>query len=238
MQNHHETNPELKPDQKSTPALTTFLYQLIKLGMRVEVDDKTRENLLTLDQALLKTSAVLFAYHSRLTDALILPFALRNELENLDKILGPVAITHYQGWQKFYLDLVGRLTGSIPLPVVRKKDEASFSQNEKSHLLRQLVSTTNRHLNRPGSLYGIAPMGTRAKTLDSTQVNSGFAKVAQTKQLPALPVAVTHEHGRTQILVGEMIEPVAEQANLGEVVNYYMSQLARLLPNQLRGDYL
>jgi len=162
--------------------------------------------------------------------------AMRNELPNLGKMLGPVAISHYQGWQKTGLDMIGQLTGSVPIPVIRKKDEAKFSGEEKTRLFRELAQKTDHYLSQPGNLYGIAPMGTRAPTLDSTKVNSSFAKLAHGRQLPAIPMALTHANGHTNLKVGEIIKPSSTDS-LSEATSYYVSQLARLLPLELRGDY-
>lgn len=218
-------------------ALVNLMYWLIQSGMKLEIDQESHDNLDKLDEELLKTSAVLYIYHSAVTDALILPIAMRKQLDNLNKMLGPVAISHYQGWQKIYLDLMGYITGTIPLPVIRKKDEAHFSTAQKGKHLEKLVQVSDQYLTLPGSLYGIAPMGTRAKELDSTQVNPSFAKVASSRQLPAIPMAVTHSEGRTQLRVGELISPPSTSEDLNEIVTGYMSQLALLLPTQLRGDY-
>ncbi len=217
-------------------ALHHFLYWLIKIGAKLEIEDESQENLLKLNQELLKTSAILFIYHSQLTDALILPVTMRNELPNLDKMLGPVAISHYQGWQKIGLNLIGKATGSVPVPVIRKKDEAKFSEQRKIELFRQLAQQTDSYLTKPGNLYGIAPMGTRAHTLDSTKVSPSFAKLAHTRQLPAIPMALTHANGRTKLKVGEVISAVNTD-QISEATNFYMSQLAKLLPLELRGDY-
>ncbi|MCL4208209.1 hypothetical protein KJZ63_01070 [Patescibacteria group bacterium] len=211
-------------------------YWLIKIGANLRVADEDKENLSQLNQELLTTSAILFIYHSGLSDAVIMPVAMRNELPNLGKMLGPVAISHYQGWQKIGLDMIGQLTGSVPIPVIRKKDEARFSDEEKTHLFRELAQKTDHYLSQPGNLYGIAPMGTRAHTLDSSKVNSSFAKLAHGRQLPAIPMALTHTNGQTNLKVGETIRP-SSAGSLIEATNYYMSQLARILPLELRGDY-
>lgn len=218
-------------------AIVNLLYWLVKSGMRLEVSDSTRQSFDELDNALLKTSAVLYIYHSQLTDALVLPLALRSQLNNLEKLLGPVAISHYQGWQKLYLDLIGKLTGSIPLPVIRKKDEKKFSPTEKTKLLRQLTTTTDRFLNSPGSIYGIAPMGTRANQLNAATVNSSFVKVAQSKRLPLIPMAIIHEDNKTTFTSGDLLPPPPEHEDLNDLTHYFMSQLALLLPQKLRGDY-
>lgn len=226
--------PTTENSQNTT--ILKLVYWLIKIGANLHVADKDQENLSRLNQELLTTSAILFIYHAGLTDALIMPITMRNELPNLNKMLGPVAISHYQGWQKTGLDLIGQLTGSVPIPVIRKKDEGKFSGEDKTRLFRDLAQKTDHYLSQAGNLYGIAPMGTRAHTLDSSKVNPSFAKLAHTRQLPAVPMALTHTDGHTNLKVGEIIEPSAG-GQLNEAVSYYMSQLARLLPLELRGDY-
>lgn len=230
----HRVEPSLS---SANLVIVNFLYWLVKSGMQLEISDTTRQHFAELDDALLRTSAVLYIYHSQLTDALVLPLALRSQLNNLEKILGPVAISHYQGWQKLYLDLIGNLTGSIPLPVIRKKDEKNFTPTEKTKLLRQLADTTDLFLDQPGSIYGIAPMGTRAKQLDTATVNPSFIKVAQSKRLPLIPMAIFHEADKTTFSSGNLLPPPPEQEDLNELTHYFMSQLALLLPQKLRGDY-
>lgn len=226
--------PTAESSQNNT--ILKLVYWLLKIGADLRIEDEDQENLSQLNQELLATSAILFIYHSGLTDAVIMPVAMRNELPNLNKMLGPVAISHYQGWQKTGLDLIGGLTGSVPIPVIRKKDETKFSQEEKTRLFRDLAQKTDYYLSQSGNLYGIAPMGTRARNLDSSKVNSSFAKLAHNRQLPAIPMALTHVNGHTNLRVGEIIKP-ASAGQLSEATNYYMSQLARLLPIELRGDY-
>lgn len=124
----------------------------------------------------------------------------------------------------------------MPIPVIRKKDEGRFSDGEKATLFKQLAQKTDLYLTRPGNLYGIAPMGTRARTLDSSKVSPSFAKLAIARQLPAIPMALTHRDDKTLLRVGELLTP-ADTNQMTEATNYYMSQLARLLPTELRGDY-
>lgn len=227
---------KLTAENNQSSTLLQFIYWLIKIGTQLKIDDQSQENLAELDNELLKTSAILFVYHSRLTDALILPITLRNELPHLDKMLGPVAISHYQGWQKIGLDLISATTGAVPIPIIRKKDEQKFSAEKKTELFAQLTQKTDSYLTRPGNVYGIAPMGTRAHILDSSKVSPSFAKLAHNRQLPAVPMALTHTDGRASLKVGESLAPTNSD-QVEEITNYYMSQLARLIPIELRGDY-
>lgn len=224
--------------EKINQVIIAVLYWILQVGLRLQIDEKSYENLEKLDQALLTTSAIAIFYHASMKDALVLPVALRSELENLKKMLGPVAISHYQGWKKSYMDLMGAMTGSVALPVIREKDQAEFTAEEKMHLMKNLVKTTRQYLEQPGSLYAVAPMGTRAKKLDSTKVNPSFAKLARDKQLPIVPIATYQdEAGQTQLKVGEILPAPANSADLEQAANYYMSQLAQLLSLELQGDY-
>lgn len=124
------------------------------------------------------------------------------------------------------------------IPVVRKKDEHLYDPKQKKKLLQYLISTTRDYLQQPGSIYGVAPMGTRSHVLKAERVNTGFLKVAQKHQIPSMPIAFTKVEKRLSMSAGEVIPSPKENEDITQATDFYMSSLAQMIPKELRGDYL
>jgi 1-acyl-sn-glycerol-3-phosphate acyltransferase len=225
----------------SSESLRLFLVQLsswlITVLSQIELTEQTLENLEKLDEQLKESSVVVYGYHATVFDAVILPILLSSHLDNVDKMLAPITITHYQGLNRIFLALISFLTNTEFLPVIRKKDEANYSGELKRQLLKQLIETTRKHLSLPRSIYGVAPMSTRTKVLQSDSVNPGFAKVAQKHQVPLMPIAFSKdERNKLTMSVGEIM-PYPDLNNIDQAVQTYMNSLAQMIPKKFRGDY-
>lgn len=236
-QEHELTSEKIS----SSESLRLFLVQLstwlITVLSQIELTPQTLENLEKLDEQLKESSVVVYGYHATVFDAVILPILLSNHLDNVDKMLAPIAITHYQGLNRIFLTLISFLSNAEFIPVIRKRDEANYSDELKRKLLKQLIKTTREHLSLPGSIYGVAPMSTRTKILQSESVNPGFAKVAQKHQVPLMPIAFSKtDNNKLTMSVGEIM-PYPDLDNINQAVQIYMNSLAQIIPKEFRGDY-
>jgi 1-acyl-sn-glycerol-3-phosphate acyltransferase len=218
-----------------------FIVQIVawvlEVLAKIEVTPQTLQNLEQLDQQLEESSVIAYAYHSSVFDALVLPIILTKHLENVDRLLAPIAITHYQGVQKIVLAIIAALTNTEFLPVIREKDAPHYDAIFKRNLLRHVLKTTREYLAEPNTIYGVAPMGTRSETLQSANIHPGFIKIAKKHKTPLVPISFTNnQQGRLQMSLGEILPPPTSN-DLNQMVQFYMSQLALILPAELRGDY-
>ncbi|MDH5533585.1 MAG: hypothetical protein OEX81_04120 [Candidatus Pacebacteria bacterium] len=218
--------------------LVNIIYWLIESIAKIDISQEALDNLQILDEQLNTSSVVVYGYHSSLFDSIVLPIVLSQQLNNVNTMIAPVAITHSQGFKKVFLEVMSYLTNTQFPPVIRKKDEPNYDLQVKRQLLKQLISITREKLSEPGNIYGVAPMATRDKILKKDSVNPGFIKVAQKYQAPLMPIAFTKsESGLLQFKAGEIISPPDISTNLDEAVHIYMNTLSQLLPEELQGDY-
>jgi 1-acyl-sn-glycerol-3-phosphate acyltransferase len=218
--------------------LVNLIYWLIESIANIDVGQEAQENIKALDEQLKTSSVVLYGYHSSLFDSIVLPIILSKQLNNVNTMIAPVAITHSQGIKKVFLDVITYLTNTQFPPIIRKKDEPHYEHKMKRKLLKQLIEITRQNLSEPGNIYGVAPMGTRGKVLKADEVQPGFISVAQKFEVPLMPIALTqNKSGLLQFKAGEIISPPDSSTSLDESVNMYMNSLAQLLSVELRGDY-
>lgn len=240
------TSPEIssiKELEYLPESFREFLCQIVIFAIhaaaRIEITDKTLENLQHLDQKLTEKSVVVYGYHSSLFDALVLPIFVGSYLKNLDKMLLPVTVEHSQGMKRLLLSIIAALSRAEFIPVVRKKDEELYEHATKRRLLKYLIETTREYLEKPGNAYGVAPMGTRSHVLSSERINPGFIKVAQKHQVPLVPIAFTKDDdNHLAMSVGEALSPPSSSDDFAEATHFYMRTLAQMIPPELRGDYL
>jgi hypothetical protein len=218
--------------------IVNIIFWILENIAKIEIDEQSLHNLEQLDQQLNDSSVVVYGYHSSLFDSLVLPILLSQQLNNVDTMIAPVAITHYQGLKKVFLDVMAALTHAKFLPVIRAKDEPNYEHKVKRLLLKQLIDVTRESLSEPNNIYGVAPMSTRDKILKSEAVNPGFIKVAQKHKTPLMPIAFTKDsRGKLQFSAGEILPPPDKTSDLDSAVHMHMSILAQLVPQELRGDY-
>ena len=239
---HEDENVLFEEKNKISEAMRLFLVNVIYMILanitKIEISQTTLNNLQELDKQLNNSSVVLYGYHSSLFDALVLPIILSQQLNNVDKMIAPVAITHAQGLQKVFLNMMSLLTNAQFPPIIREKDQPNYDLKLKRQLLKQLIEITKESLTEPGNIYGVAPMGTRGKILKSDQVNPGFISVAQKYDVPMLPIAFSkNTAGSLEFKVGQINPPPDSKDNIADSINFYMKTLADLLPKELRGVY-
>lgn len=232
--------PENKDIAKQVQLLlVSLLFWVLENIVKIEISDETIKNLEALDQQLKESSAVVYSYHSSSFDPPILALILSKKLDNVDTFIAPVAITHYQGVEKVFIKLLGSLIKSEPMPVVREKDLEEYGVELQKTLLRQLLKVSKEKLQKPHSILALAPTATRENELRSENVQPGFTSIAKKYQLPMIPVAyVQKKDGKKEFLVGKPLPAPDKSQPLEESINFYMTELARLLPEELKGDYL
>jgi 1-acyl-sn-glycerol-3-phosphate acyltransferase len=228
--------------------MATLSFEVLRLLTLLDIDPKSREQLQQLNEQLCGSSAVMYAYHPGKIDAVIMPIVLRRLLPNLNVILGPVAISHYQGIERRILDWASTQTGTLPLPIVRDRDlqqlrvlqedpeETVSAEMLKSRLSKLLFRTCQEYLTKPGNLLGIAPGGTRSRQLTQEELNPGFLSIARRAEVQLVSAALFYEKGRLKLRVGPLLPPPEKSENLAEPETLlpYIAQLQNLLPADRR----
>ena len=224
-----------------------LMWQGIQSRLEIRFDDQDQENYAALDNHLEGSSAITFGYHPEEIEAVIAPIVSRAVLSNLDRAVVPLAAYIYH---KPAVNALSKVNSSLLrvhyMPVVRTdnpKDAPHAKHQEKYR--RQLMTTTNNGLARPGFVYGIVPAGTRETSL-SDKVNTSFIKInaRHDYQVPYFPLAIYKEDEAIRIRAGKLVflqELATVEGNRNEIAAAYapqvMQALADLLPEENRGPY-
>lgn len=144
-----------------------------------------------------------------------------------------------------------RLFNARAVPIVQRNDRASYSEKKRQKLAEKFKKITMRLLPKPGTIYGIAPEGTRNqedKTLLRALPGIGNIETFATN-VRYLPIALIHENhtGKPQIIVGKPVQ-IDELSELTPYIKHtperaqaiadaLMYRLALLLPEYMRGVY-
>lgn len=248
-----EVSSDLPQEVAERPApesqfMATLSFEVLRLLTLLDIDRQSREHLAAVNEQLRNSSVVVYAYHPGKTDAVIMPIVLRKLLPELNVLLGPVAISHYQGIERVVLDWFSAQTGTLPLPIVRDRDieqvkviqkdleEPVSPEMLKSRLSRLLLKTCESYLTQPGNMLGIAPGGTRHHHLTQEELNPGFLSIARRAGVPLAPAALFYEKGRLKLRFGPLLPPPEKSENLAEpdAMIPYIAQLQNLLPEHRR----
>ena len=158
--------PTSEDRQRMRARAAETVFNLMRRSNGMEIFEESILHLRQANKALEKGSLVVYINHVRHTDAfLIIPLVM--SLPAARKIMGPVGMKHYD----FRRDPVSatafralRLAGIYPSPVVQAYDRASYEADKQRRMSENLQAATRALLRKPGTIYGIAPEGTRTKT--------------------------------------------------------------------------
>lgn len=245
---------EIQPTLKSR--LAEGVFALFNQQYELEISPESAEHLCEANQILRDGPLVLYANHTSMADAkLVVPLIL--SMPNVQRVIGPVGMKHFD----LRRDLVNgifmrslRIAGVHALPVIQSVDDQFYAQDKRIGMIRDLKKETTRILNQPGSLYGIAPEGTRNKSGQLQQANPGLGYLNTYMtgefQLHYLPVGLIYKNydDRPRIEVGQPFKasdvlqtisnlstvPRKKAQQLSDVM---MLRLAYLLPEQMKGFY-
>lgn len=232
----------------------TVFEQVSRLyGMRLSAESNFHLQQASL--SLLSGPLVLYINHVETGDALIM-IPLVMSLPGVKRIMGPVGMKHYD----YMRDPVGAMAFRLlkfaniyPSPIVQADDLSSYSPQDRARMSSNLRETTSALLWKPGTLYGIAPEGTRSGgVLKRAHRGIGYLNrnIAHPVELTYMPVGLVYPHMSVQqgIRVGKPFTLrglIPAQAALSDnprdraqqTTDILMLKLADLLPLQYRGVY-
>jgi len=244
---HEQTgNPSLLR-RKIAPAAWDYLRQKLELS----ISEESRFHLRQTNDLLLTNPVVLYANHTSKLDAPLLISMILSELPNAKHMLGPAGMKHYD-WRRDPVSAVMlralKLINVHAIPVVQVGDTTDYGLRQRQMIDRLKQETAI--MNEAGSLYGIAPEGTRGEGI-LQQANRGIGYLEQYgPQIVYTPAAIMY--GRfsdyPEISIGEplTLERIVRQGtNLGSdrkeraqaIADIHMMRLALLMPPPLRGPY-
>jgi 1-acyl-sn-glycerol-3-phosphate acyltransferase len=222
-----------------------------KLGL--QMSEQSQANLVRLNEVLVTDPAVVYINHTSTMDAPVAILMVLSQLPNSKQILGPVGMKHYDPKR----DLFGaaglrslKLLGIHPMPVVQVDDEVDYGVRQ-SKMIEGLKEQTKNALNEPGSLYGIAPEGTRNKDGILQRAKRGIGYLERySDRLYYTPTAIIYKNfsDQPQIAIGEPLQigdilptdlelPIDPKDRAQAIADIHMRRLAKLIPAKLRGFY-
>ncbi len=241
----HETN---KNYLLLRPILLIIKNQLYRLEI------KNKENLWDLKELLKHNSVVIYINHLTSVDPL---FIMSNLLEEGDfdfQIVAPVSRKHYDFFRKPLSALAFRIGQGLGIklyPIVQHYDHQSYSEKEDSRLALRFFSQFKKLSQQPGTVFLIAPEGTRNEfgvSLQPAQPGIGLmAKInpevyfAPVGIVPQEKITSGLNFGRQFALVyGKPFQldqlEVKDKTRI-EIAQDLMTRLANLLPESMRGEY-
>ncbi len=237
------------------PSLARTVFEGARKMSGLEISQESRENLARVNERLGTGPLVVYANHISFHDAGVsIPLVL--SLPNARQILGPVGYKYYDLQRNPVMGAFLRslpAVGIYPLPVVQENDSSSYPGEVQEKLARAYLRRTRETLDQPGTLFGIAPEGTRNSkgTLQRGHPGLGYLeRLVRKHELSYVPIGFAYrEHSdRPSITVGEPFtlrellpegfmfgEPQREHAQ--QRTDLLMVKLAALLPPHMRGDY-
>jgi len=212
------------------------------------------ENLSTLNSLLKTNSGVVYLNHVLATDVPLAISLVRSQLTNAQRFLGPVGMKHYD-LKRGHLKAVGlrslKLFNIQAVPVVTVSDTVNYGDKRRS-MIDDLKMETEKSFRKPGTVYGIAPEGTRNKgkgTLQRANRGMGYLEPYDSSAY-YLPLALMHPKfsEEPEIKIGEplrlsdIIPPGVQlsseyKSRAQEIADIHMYRLAELMPPHLRGVY-
>ncbi len=229
--------------------------------LNLEFSEESRQNILSANELLKENSVVFYISHTSMTDAELAVPMVFNFLTNAKRIIGPAAMKHYDPARDFKSAMLLRALkplGIQILPIVQPEDKDSTNANIYSDKRSQRMSAnlriiTENVMKLPGSVYGIAPEGTRSDNGALLPAKKGIGYLEaydQADKLRYLPVAIVYgkfsNHPKIEVgkplSLGEMnLEKSSLPKDPKERAQYladvHMQRLADMLPPEMRGVY-
>lgn len=234
--------------------LATNAWNLLRKKLELEFSPESQDNLAQLNKLLLNNSAVVYINHTSKLDELVAISLVLSQLPNAVNILGPVGMKHYD-WRRDPLSAglfrLLKLVHIQPVPVVQVKDTEVDYGKQKDAMLENLKKQTAKMIEHPGSVYGIAPEGTRnTKEGVLLRANRSIGNLKKYKGIYYLPVAIMLKKysSKPEVVVGVPLQlqdiiPVGlelspdDKQRTQEIADLHMKRLADLMPHSLRGAY-
>ncbi len=244
----------IKPTLKSRAA--EFIYHHLNDKYELKISDRSAHNMSEANKILSDSALVVYINHIFSRDAkIMIPLVLT--LPNVRSVMGPVGMKHYDFSRDpvnavFFRSL--RVFGIHAAPVVQNSDVYQYGQEQKQGMIINLKQYTSDLLNRAGTLYGIAPEGTRNPSGQLQRANRGIgyleSYVQPDQHLHYLPVGLVYpEHDTNpRIIVSEpftLSDILPAEVNFAsdpkehaqQISDVLMTVLARSLPEHMRGVY-
>ena len=237
---------------KQVLALET--WNLLNKKLEFKLSSESRENLQLLNSILAENSAVLYINHTSKMDVLVTILLILSHLPNVTRMMGPAGMKHYD-WRRDPLSALFlrslKVLNIHALPVVQVDDTRDYGP-KKMKMLTDLKNQTTELLAIPGTVYGIAPEGTRNRTDGRLQkANRGIGYLERyAPDVFYTPLSITYEKfsDQPELVVGIPLQladiipsaitlPSNSPERAQTIADYHMHRLARLMPENLQGVY-
>ncbi len=215
------------------------------------------QNLAEANQLLAKEALIIYVNHTSTSDAAVAITLALSHLTNARHFMAPAGMKHYdltRDPMNAILLRSLRLLNIQVMPVVQHNDLENYPPKKKERMIQQLKKKAQRFLNKPRSIYGITPEGTRnKKTGELLEGRPGLGKLEKhaPQTIKYLPIAIIYEKysDKPQIVVGkpetlgsvtnnlEVTLPEEENARAKKITDILMYKLSLLMPQNLRGQY-
>lgn len=236
-------------------------FNVINRAYKLEIYPEHSANLQEADRRLRHNPVVIYSNHVRSGDLkLMTPILL--SMQNAQRIAGPAGMKHWD----LHRDAINgtllrslRLVGIRSIPVVQPDDPYPYEDKLKTHLLLNFTRRTASLLNQPGTLYGIAPEGTRNPAGIIQRVSPGIGMFESFMKAPDMqityqPIGFVYreqdpEEPRIVIAPPFTLSELLPESNLVLLhglkrqqraqitADLLMTVLAEQLPDHMRGVY-
>ena len=233
--------------------LATYTWDLLQDVFGLEFSQESQVNVNKLNEKLKTGAGVIYINHTSSKDVPVVISLIRSQLTNTKQLFGPVSMKHYDFRRRPVSAVVLRslkLLGIQPLPIVQVSDARDYGEKRREMLEALKLETEN--MKQPGSVYGIAPEGTRNKKDGTLQrANRGIGYLEQYgREIHYLPLVImSKKHSDLfSVLAGEplqldniiptnLILPLDKKERAQTIADLHMERMADLMPEELRGVY-
>lgn len=227
----------------------------------LEFSEESRQNLVDANQALSEHSLVIYVNHTSMVEDVGLPVTMvLSFLTNTKRIIGPVAMKHYDPARDPVNAVLLRMLKTIGIeiyPIVQSEDidgnAAAYGVEKTQQLSTDVRNAMADAVTNPGTVFGITPEGTRSRDGRLIRAKKGIGYLANydpEHTLYYLPVAIVLEKfsDHPSIRVGRPLRldemnldlhtlPDDPRDRAQYLADVHMQRLADLLPREMRGEY-
>lgn len=256
----HRRNVEKAEHDSINPSPRAPIYELLwkRIAEKYKfapLSPESMRNLATVNEILKYEAIVIYVNHTSMNDALVSISLILSHLTNAVRYIGPAGMKHYdisRDPKNALLLRALRVFNIHAVPVVQHDDLEYYPPEKRDQLVKRLKQKTIKLLQKPRSVYGIAPEGKRNVNGTLLKARPGIGKLEKmSRGLKYLPIAIVYEKfsNKPQIVVGipQTIEnlvnmynttlPSDETQRAQKIADILMYKLSCLLPKQLRGYY-
>jgi len=239
----------------------SLVWEGLLRRLNLEFSEESRQNLLAANLLLKKYSEVVYVNHTSSMEDMELPVSMvLTFLTNTKRIIGPVAMQHYdpgRDWKNAVLLRLLKPLGIEIFPIVQPvgiDEKATMYSDEKTlQMSADLRTATTNAVRNPGTVFGITPEGTRSPNGRLLPARKGIGYLESydpSDTLRYIPVAIVLKkfYSSPKIEVGQPLslgemninnktlpEDPKERAQI--LANAHMQRLAGMLPLEMRGVY-